>query len=270
MKGDLHIHTNISDGSESYEEVINKAKDKGLTHIAITNHDTVRGLREAINYGEKVGIKVIPGIEISAYDFKNNRKVHILGYNMSLDGFNINNLCYKTLINRNSASTEQISKLLCEGYDVDFSYISKVSEKSRIIYKQHIMDALKSKHYCDGIYCDLYRKLFKNNGICAIDIEYVDAVKAVEAIQNDGGVAVLAHPGQLNSYSMIVELVKHGLWGIEVYHHSHNEEDVKRVKEYAKKYNLHLTGGTDYHGRYNDFPIEIGDITAPEEVLSLL
>ena len=76
IKADLHIHTDISDGSLSTEEVIKNAKEKGLTHIAITNHDTVKGLKEAVELGKKYNIVVIPGVEISAYDYKRNRKVH--------------------------------------------------------------------------------------------------------------------------------------------------------------------------------------------------
>ena len=76
IKADLHIHSTMSDGSCSIEEVIQLAKEKGLTHIAITNHDTVKGLKEAIELGKKYGVEVIPGVEISAYDYKRNRKVH--------------------------------------------------------------------------------------------------------------------------------------------------------------------------------------------------
>ena len=74
IKADLHIHTDISDGSLSTEEVIKKAKEKGLTHIAITNHDTVKGLKEAVELGKKYNIVVIPGVEISAYDYKEIEK----------------------------------------------------------------------------------------------------------------------------------------------------------------------------------------------------
>lgn len=93
MKGDLHIHTDISDGSYTIDELLKEAKEKKLTHIAITNHDTVDGLEEAIRKGKEIGIKVIPGIEISAYDLKNKRKIHILGYNFNLEAPNVKKLC---------------------------------------------------------------------------------------------------------------------------------------------------------------------------------
>ena len=202
MKGDLHVHTSISDSSFTTEETLKMAKENNVTHIGIVNHDTVRGLKDAIKMGEKLGIRVIPGIEISAYDYKNNRKVHMLGYNL--------------LKRRNENSKWQIRKIIEAGYDLDIKFIREKSEDSNIIYKQHIMQALIEKNYTDKIYSDLYQKLFKNNGICAKDIEYIDVFEALKAIKKDNGVAVLAHPGQLNSYEIIPELVKEGLDGIEL------------------------------------------------------
>ena len=248
MKGDLHIHTNISDGSYSAKEVLEMAKKNKLTHIGITNHDTVKGLSEGVEMGKEFGIKVIPGIEISAYDFKNNRKVHILGYNFELKGANISKLCNPTLEARNENSMWQMRTLIENGYDIDVKSV---------------------QDYTTSIYSDLYKRLFKNNGICAHDIEYVDAKDAVRAIKDDGGLAVLAHPGQLNSYDLIPELVSNGLDGIEVNHISHNDEDVKKVIEFSQIYGLILTGGSDFHGTYGEEDINIGQILSPRETLNL-
>lgn len=269
MKGDLHIHTNISDGSYSAKEVLEMAKKNELTHIGITNHDTVKGLSEAVEMGKEFGIKVIPGIEISAYDFKNNRKVHILGYNFELKGANISKLCNPTLEARNENSMWQMRTLIENGYDIDVKSVQEKSKVGGVLYKQHIMQALIEKDYTTSIYSDLYKKLFKNNGICAHDIEYVDAKDAVRAIKDDGGLAVLAHPGQLNSYDLIPELVSNGLDGIEVNHISHNDEDVKKVIEFSQIYGLILTGGSDFHGTYGEEDINIGQILSPREALNL-
>ena len=118
IKADLHIHTDISDGSLSTEEVIKKAKEKGLTHIAITNHDTVKGLKEAVELGKKYNIVVIPGVEISAYDYKRNRKVHLLGYGIDLDGKHITNLCERLLKDRNEMTLKQVQIIKSLGYDI--------------------------------------------------------------------------------------------------------------------------------------------------------
>lgn len=269
MRGDLHVHTNISDGSFNIDEILRIAKEEGLTHIGITNHDTVNGLTEAIELGKEFGIKVIPGIEISAYDFQNNRKVHILGYNFNLQREHIRQICDPILKKRNRNSMVQMEKIINEGYDLDVNYIKSLSISSEVIYKQHIMQALIQKHYTDKIYSDLYKRIFKNNGVCASGIDYVDVYKAVEAIVNDGGIAILAHPGHLNSYDIIPELVSKGLRGIEINHHSHTEEDKQKIRSFAEDHNLILTGGTDFHGSYGENNIKLGEIESPTEYLDV-
>lgn len=267
MRGDLHVHTSISDGSLNTEETLKLAKKNGVTHLGIVNHDTVKGLKEAIELGNEMGIKVIPGIEISAFDYKNNRKVHILGYNFNLKAENITRLCNPILKERNATSLWQFKTLLNEGYDIDFKLVKEKSKDSEAIYKQHLMSCLIDAHYTDDIYSELYRRLFKNGGVCARDIEYVSAFDAIDAIKKDGGLAVLAHPGQLNSYGIIPQLLTKGLDGIELIHPSHSEEDIKRITQIADFSGLVLTGGSDFHGDYNESKTEIGELEAPKEYL---
>lgn len=250
MKADLHIHTNISDGSDSIDEVVQLAKIHGIKYLAITNHDTVDGLEEAIEKGRKEGIDILPGVEISAYDYKRNRKVHILGYNFDLKGQNIKSLCEPILERRTTNSLEQIEVLRENNYNISVKEVEEKAKGSSCIYKQHIMAVLIDKGYTTEIYSDLYYKLFKNKGICESQIEYVDAFEALEAIQKDGGKTVLAHPGQLDSYEIMKELWDKGLDGIELYHGSHRAEDHVKILEFATSHALILTGGSDYHGSY--------------------
>ena len=99
------------------------------------------------------------------------------------------------------------------------------------------------------------------------DIEYVSAFDAIDAIKKDGGLAVLAHPGQLNSYYIIPQLLTKGLDGIEINHPSHSEEDIKRIKKIADFSGLILTGGSDFHGDYNESKTDIGELESPKEYL---
>lgn len=269
MRADFHVHTDISDGSLGLRETIQVAKENGVTHMAITNHDTVKGLKEAIKEGDRKSIIIIPGIEISAYDFVNKKKVHILGYNFELEGKNIRKLCDPILERRNENSIRQIDILKINGYKINTQNILRKSVNSEVIYKQNIMAELIEKGYTDEIYSDLYKKLFKNGGICSGDIEYVDVFEAVKAIKADNGIAVLAHPGQLDSYGIIDKLVAQGLDGIELNHMDHTEEDVTKIKGYSDKYGLILTGGSDFHGEYGSSSIKIGEITAPNEYIHI-
>lgn len=262
MKVDLHVHTNVSDGSDSIEETIQTAKCNDVKYIGIVNHDTVEGLEEAIEKGREEGIKIIPGIEISAYDYKRNKKVHILGYNFNLNAKNIKVLCNPTLERRNKNSLRQINILRENNFDITLEDVMEKAKYSTCIYKQHIMAVLMDKGYCSEIYSDLYYKLFKNGGICAGDIEYVDAFMAMEVIKRDGGKAVLAHPGQLDSYEIMKDLWAEGLDGIELYHEDHKPEDLIRILEFAVTHQVILTGGSDYHGQYGE-KSSFGKISVP-------
>lgn len=268
MKGDLHVHTDISDSSLGFRETIRMAKENGITHLGITNHDTVRGLPEAIMIGKQAGVQIIPGIEISAFDARSERKVHLLGFGFELGGKHLIELCDPLLKRRNDNSVWQIDRLVENGYSLNLQNILDKAKSSKVIYKQHIMEELTECGYTESVYKVLYRKLFKNGGICDRDIEYVDVFAALKAIKADNGIAVLAHPGQQDSYDLIDELVHEGMDGIELYHPDHRPEDHERILTYGKKYGLLLTGGSDFHGDYG--ATAIGQQICPVEMLARL
>lgn len=266
MKADLHVHSHYSDGSSSVEEVMEMASKRGITHLSLVDHDTVAGLEAAQIEGTKHGITIVPGIEISAYDFTRNRKVHILGYWFDKEATHIQELCRPLLKGRHENSLWQIEQLQKHEYAIQLEEVAKKAKMSGVIYKQHIMHGLLDHHFTTPLYQELYRTLFKGGGICARDIEYVDAVDAVKAIKADNGFAVLAHPGQLDSYAIIPELVRHGLDGIEREHMDHTKEDRQKVDQYADEYGLFRTGGSDFHGDYGT-QIRIGDLISPTELI---
>ncbi|MGP4039199.1 PHP domain-containing protein [Gracilibacillus sp. D59] len=263
MKADLHVHSHYSDGSDSVEELLKQAAKEGVTHISIVDHDTVSGWPEIQASGKKYGIDVIPGIEISAYDYKRNRKVHVLGYHYRKDAPNIHNLCAPLLKQRHENSLWQIEQIRSLGYRIDPNEIAMTAKPSQTIYKQHIMRHITTESYTSEDYKKIYQALFKGEGVAKRDITYVDVFDAVEAVVLDGGIAVVAHPGQLNSYDVIPDLVGIGLGGIELAHPDHTETDHQRVIELADQYKLLKTGGTDYHGEFG-IEIGIGDLLSPE------
>lgn len=246
VRADLHVHTNISDSSLSLEETLLLAKARGLTHIAITNHDTVCGLQEAIELGQKLGIVVIPGIEISAYDFKRNVKAHILGYHFDLAAPNIKALVEQTNQLRDQNTKWQLQQLINAGYDITLEEVYEKAKYSTAFYKQHLFDVLTGKGYKRE---DL-KHLFKKGGICDRVITYVDACAAVQAIKADGGVAVIAHPGQSKAYEIIPDLVAAGLDGVEKYHPDHCEDDYILIDDLSGRYHLMVTTGSDFHSTY--------------------
>lgn len=267
LKADLHVHSHYSDGSDSVEDVLRRARASGVEAISFVDHDTVAGWPEIKELAAEFGIQAIPGIEISAYDFKRNRKVHILGYQYNPEAINIKPLCNMLLKKRHRHSLLQIEQIQAAGFGLDAEAVIASALPSRTVYKQHIMKGLTDADYSSQEYRQLYKSLFKGQGPASGDIDYIDAFEAVKAIKADGGLAVVAHPGQLDSYDLIPELIRAGLGGIERNHLDHSIEDHLKVEMLAEAYSLVMTGGTDYHGAFG-VPIEVGSIISPVAVNS--
>jgi predicted metal-dependent phosphoesterase TrpH len=262
MIADLHCHSRCSDGSLTIEELVIAAKSRGIETLSITDHDTIAGQERAKRSAFEYGINYIPGIEISAYDPGTEKKVHILGYGFESPARSLKALCDPILEQRHLNTLRQIGILEKNSYPISEEEVRKEAGESRILYKQHIMQVLVKKGITDNIYSDLYRQLFKNNGIASGDIEYVKVQDAVRAVLEDGGIPVLAHPGQQNSFHLIYPLTKLGLLGIELNHPEHSDQHKARIKKAAKEYNLMLTGGSDFHGLYGS-PCDLGEVQAP-------
>ncbi|MFD6206963.1 PHP domain-containing protein [Peribacillus sp. NPDC060253] len=275
MKVELHCHTNISDGSSSFVELLEIAKRENIGHLAITNHDTTMGLQEMVEMGKDQGIEIIPGIEVSGYDFARGRRVHILGYFVEHGHKALEELCNPLIEKRNAASEKMVERLINAGYQITWNQVSKFRGGTGV-YKQHIMLALQEAGYTNSIYGALYKKIFSRGqngeepGIAFIPMEYVDAILAVKAIRAAGGVPVLAHPGQYESFEMIPDLVEAGLEGIEVLHPHHGHAEEERAIQYADQYNLIKTGGSDFHGEYGDKPNLLGSMSPGTECVDAL
>ncbi|MDR2109209.1 MAG: PHP domain-containing protein [Coriobacteriales bacterium] len=255
---DLHIHTTVSDGSEDFETIIHRAAALGLTHIAFTNHDTLSGIATARAAAADSRVSVIGGVEISAWDACRETRAHILGLGFrSQRAPAIAALCAPLLAQRDAQSHWQLEQLCKHGYQPDLEKVRRLSQASSCLYKQHLMAALTDAAFTSSAYQSLYRCLFKGGGICDRDISYVDARDAVQAIVEDGGVAVLAHPGQFGNFDLVGDLVAVGLRGIEKYHPAHHQRERQIVEQLAGEYGLVCTGGSDYHGRFGA-PPQIG------------
>lgn len=255
MTIDLHCHTNVSDNSFSIEEVLHIAQRNHVDHLAITDHDTTIGLHQAMNLGKSKGLDIIPGIEISAYDFLRDRRAHILGLFVKPSHPALEKLCRPLREARQAASREMVEKLIQAGYEIEWEEVSKLAEAGTGVYKQHIMHALIKKGYTSSVYGNLYKKLFsrgESKGVAFVPIRYLVATDAIQAIREAGGVPVLAHPGQFDNFSAVADWVRAGLEGIEVHHPLNNEQAEQKARNLADKYHLIQTGGSDFHGFYTD------------------
>lgn len=267
MKGDLHCHTKLSDGSLGIEDIIIQAKRTGIDFISITDHDTLSSTSRATVLGERYGVHIIPGVELSAWDKTRNSKVHILCYAPQKPD-RLEGLCLKSCAIRKSCANEMVEKVM-KLYPITAESVIKHSTGSKSIFKQHIMRALIDYGYATDFYGELNNELFNHkNGTCLVEREYPDVNFVLDLIHSAKGVAVMAHPVQYNNLELLEELAEKGkLDGVEVYHYTANEDDRKKMLEIAEKYNLIVTGGSDFHGLYNAQPSYIGMNTTDKENL---
>jgi len=261
-RSDLHVHSRWSDGSQSVEEIFKEAKKIGLNQISLTDHDTTAGTEEALYWGQKLGIHTVPGIEISAMDRESGKPVHLLGYYYRRNAHSIEKLCSPVLKQRHQTTLKQADILEKEGYLLNREMLWEEAGDAPVLYKQHIMQILVKQGHCKSIFSPLYKKLFKGEGPCNLSIEYIDIIDAVQAVIQDGGLPVLAHPGLQDSFHLVPQLVELGLWGIELYHEANDMQDRLKIQALAKEFNLQLTGGSDTHGTYGSM-FSLGEIQAP-------
>lgn len=268
MPGDLHCHTRLSDGSMGIDDIILLAKKQGVDTLAITDHDCLAGNVRAKLIGERHGIRVIPGVELSATDSKRNQRAHILCY-LSDSPDRLEGLCRRNLIARKRAG--QLMMLTAASrLPVTPEFIIKCASGSTNVYKQHIMHALMELGLTPTIYGDLYEELFLGENRITVNGKFPEPAEIIDAIHDAGGIAVLAHPVLFNNYELLDELIPLGLDGIEVWHPSCSEEDILFLKEKAKKHDLLMTGGSDFHGMYGNGKTSVGAATVPDENVEAL
>lgn len=270
MKGDLHTHTSLSDGSEGIESVISMAKKAGLDFLSITDHDTMASFSRSNVVGKRYGIHVIPGLELSCMDKKRGRKVHILCY-LPEKPDRLEGVCTATCERRKKAGKEMIEKAV-RMFSVAKDDIMRHVSHSTTIYKQHIMHALMSYGYTTQIYGTLYQELFHSKtGKLGAPVEYPDAAEVIDLIHESRGIAVLAHPYAYKSLELLEELAAaKQLDGVEVFHTSCTQENEEYLLSVAKRHDLIVTGGSDFHGMYASAPSPVGNRFTPHDSIRAL
>ena len=270
MSGDLHCHTRLSDGTLGIEDLINFAKKKGLETIAITDHDCLAGTVRGKIIGARQGIQVIPGVELSATDEKNDRNVHILCYLPDAPDM-LEGLCKRNSLARKKAGHFMMLQT-AKRFPISTEFITKCATGSTNLYKKHIMQALIECGYTDSFNGELYDKLFSKDSEENVLVvpKYEDVKAVIEAIHTAGGVAILAHPYASGCVDDLADYIEYGIDGIEVFHPSADEEQQAALKKFASKNKLLMTGGSDFHGLYNTYKVSLGDYSTPDDCLHAL
>jgi predicted metal-dependent phosphoesterase TrpH/predicted kinase len=248
---DLHVHTNRSDGDYTPTEVVRKSEDIGLLAIAVTDHDTVAGVEDALREGAERSIEVVPGAELSV-KHRDLTQVHLLGYYMDWRSEELNKILTEirdARVGRGRRLVERINKVIAtEGLDpLEFADVEKFS--FGLIGRPHVAKALLERGYARDILHAFQKYLIPHN----IPKYKAPFEEAVSALKDAGGIAILAHPNLITPGSrlrpeIIDELVDLGLDGLEVYYQSMGGEDEDYYRTLVRERGLILTGGSDFHG----------------------
>ena len=239
---DLHTHTTASDGVYTPSGIVKKASELGLKTIAITDHDTINGINEAVKSGEELGIKVIPGVELSA-KYK-DKSVDVLGYNIS-GNKELNHILEQLNEGREVRALRIINKFKELDMPLTLEDVREFSGEGNI-GRPHIAKAIVKKGYVSDIQT-VFDKYLADGKPAAVDKLIITPQQAIDLIHNAGGVAVLAHPVLIGDDKLVSELLQLNLEGIEVWHRKQDKEDNERYKQMAEEFGLFMTGGSDFH-----------------------
>jgi len=263
---DLHIHTTASDGEYSPQFVVRAAKAQGFSAIAITDHDTLSGLEEALEASREVGLELITGVEISTV--WEGKEIHILGYLIDQNDERLNAKLTEMKNSRSERIKKMVAKLKSLGYDIHISEVTEISGPGAI-GRPHIAKVLLEKGYVKNIK-EAFLKLLSPGCPAYIPRYKITPQEAITLILAADGIPVLAHPGVNPDDKLIPYLKELGLLGIEVWHPEHNSQAIDKYYNLAKAYGLLMTGGSDWHGSNKDLEFSLGSIKIDYSLVEML
>jgi len=243
---DLHTHSTCSDGTYTPQELIAYAMEKQCDYISITDHDNFDHLSQLHEIPES--IKYITGVEISA---EHKKTLHILGYNFDPEHKELKNTLTSLVEARHDRNELMLENMGKQGFHITMDELVAES-KGGIVGRPHFANIMVAKGYVE-YYQEAFDKYLAKGQPLYMDKFRLDPKVAITLILAAGGIPVLAHPYQTDLSSnelenLIIELKSYGLKGIEAYYSQHSKEQVKEYLEYAKKYDLLVTAGSDFHG----------------------
>jgi hypothetical protein len=262
---DLHIHTSCSDGALSPAEVLDRVRATKLAAFAIADHDTVDGYKEISRLRGDNDPELISGVELSATH--EGEDVHMLAYLFDSESEAIGSALKEFQEKRNQRGRLIVEKLGELGLQVPFEAVLKAANHS-VVGRPHIAEAMKDQKVTKS-YEEAFRKYIGKDGPAYVPKLKFTPAQVFELVHGAGGVAVLAHPMLDNCVRFVEELADAGLDGLEIYHYTANTAGVRRLKQMAKRLNLALSGGSDFHGREGRNEA-IGSQKVPAEYLETL
>jgi predicted metal-dependent phosphoesterase TrpH len=268
---DLHTHTRYSDGTFTPEELVALARDRGLEGVAVTDHDTLDGLPEAEAAGARLGVEVVPGVELSTVH--EGRGVHLLCYFVDPGHRGLRAELDRLREDRYRRGERMVARLRELGYPITFERVREIAGGGTIV-RPHIALALVEAGVVPSVKDAFTEELIGHGGRAYVEKHALDPVAALDLAHAAGGVCVLAHPGTGREAdpvpdALVEELAARGLDGLEALHPDHPPDVEARYVRMAERLGLVWTGSSDCHGALYD-PVRLGMRTTPREQLEEL
>ena len=245
---DLHTHSTASDGQYSPAQVVELAQKSGIQVLALTDHDTIHGVEEAVQAGQSLGLTVLRGVELGAQE---DRHMHILGLGLHQDCPELAQLCQKLLDGRNERKYRIVRFLSEKGISIDLAEVEELVGGD-VIARPHFAQIMVRHGYVKNSR-EAFDRYLDTEECQRIERFKASAEACITAIHQGGGKAVLAHPYQLGfseeHLEQTIRMLKDlGLDGLECYYPRHTPNMVQNYLELARRYDLKVTAGSDFHG----------------------
>ncbi|MBH0332522.1 metal-dependent phosphoesterase [Brevibacillus brevis] len=270
LMADLHTHTKASDGTCEPAENVRLAKEAGLAALAITDHDTVAGIPEAMEAARALGVEIIPGVEVSSVG--KGQDIHVLGYFVPYEDPAFEERLFRLRETRHERNQLLIARLQELGIDISLEKVYRRKQGTdKNIGRPHIAEELMEMGVVSTI-AEAFDKYLGKGGAAYVNPPRITPQEAITLIKEAGGVAVLAHPGLYDDDELVQELIVFGLDGIEVNHPDNDEVQKMRYSKWAAQYGIVVTGGSDFHGWRGEEPFHamLGSHTAGMDAVEQL
>jgi len=254
---DLHTHSTASDGTLPPERVVEAAKRCNLAALALTDHDSIAGVAAAREAGDRLGIRVVAGCELSA--FQDDHEVHLLALHLTRIETLERRLAELRAL-RYERAQNIVEKLNGLGVEITFDEVLGQANGGAV-GRPHVARALIARGAVQD-FKDAFVRYLGNGGSAFVPKARLSVEDAIEIAHEAGGLAVWAHPAEGGRRERLEPLVNAGLDGVEVRHPSHSAEDIKRLEALAEFFGLVVSGGSDWHGA-SDGPRKLGNMNVP-------
>lgn len=262
---DLHLHTTFSDGTDTPERLVELVHEAGLSAMAITDHDNVEAIAVAATRARRYGVELIAGIEMSASS--DGLEVHVLGFFLDLGDSRLHEHLAQQHARRIERVHEMVHRLQRIGVKMTAEEVFQVAGEGTV-GRPHVARILLKHGYVSSL-SEAFARYIGPDNPGFVPGSPLTPAQVIRVIRSAGGVPVLAHPVYLKRDTLIEELVKEGLVGLEVYHSGHTPEMVRHYEKMADRLKLLKTGGSDYHGESKE-GLPIGVVKVPYALVEAL